>query len=213
MRHIGQRFAWLVGVATLGGAMIGPGSASAQSPSPDEIVEALKPRTLNRSLSLGAPAPRNFTDEDAALIDGLSSGRTRSLSAGQRERLAKVSAMRPKIDLDVPFDFNSSRIGPSALPVVRALGTALTRPELQGGTYVIAGHTDAKGRDQYNRVLSARRANAVKAYLVKEFSIPQRSLIAIGYGKDNPKNPSDPLAAENRRVEATNVSDIKSASR
>jgi hypothetical protein len=34
------------------------------------------------------------------------------------------------------------------------LGKALSDPKLQGATFLIAGHTDAKGSDNYNLALS-----------------------------------------------------------
>ena len=72
-------------------------------------------------------------------------------------------------------------------------------------TFTIEGYTDAKGGDQFNQRLSDRRADKVKRYLVAEFHIPAKELVAVGYGKRNLKNPSDPFGAENRRVRIVNV--------
>lgn len=176
-----------------------------------EILEALKPRGVTRSLSLGAaPAPRN---EDAAFIDTLKSPTTRSLSMGERNKVAAISAERPSIDLEIPFDLNSARIGPQALPAVKNLGAALARPELRGGTFLIAGHTDAKGSDVANQALSERRAAAVKQYLVQNYRIPAENLVSVGFGETKLKNTANPTAGENRRVQATNLTETKSAAR
>ncbi|MCG8421075.1 MAG: OmpA family protein [Proteobacteria bacterium] len=67
----------------------------------------------------------------------------------------------------------------------------------------IEGHTSSKGSDEYNRQLSARRANAVRAYLI-ERGITVGRLTSIGRGEENLKeNPDDtPVKREvNRRVE------------
>ena len=61
---------------------------------------------------------------------------------------------------------------------------------------LLAGHTDAKGGDAYNKDLSDRRADAVKQFLVTKYGLPAENLIAIGYGKERLKNTADPFAAE-----------------
>ena len=50
-----------------------------------------------------------------------------------------------------------------------------------------------------------RRATAVKRYLTEKFHIPAANLVSAGYGKEGYKNPTDPFAAENRRVEVINM--------
>ena len=66
----------------------------------------------------------------------------------------------------------------------------------------ISGHTDSRGRADYNRDLSTRRAESVKQYFVAR-GVDQKRLISIGYGMDRPisdnKTPSG--RAANRRVE------------
>jgi outer membrane protein OmpA-like peptidoglycan-associated protein len=76
---------------------------------------------------------------------------------------------------------------------------------MKGSTFLIAGHTDAKGSNQSNLLLSERRAQAVKSYLVKHFAINPGDLITVGYGKTRLKNKDQPESAENRRVEVVNV--------
>lgn len=65
---------------------------------------------------------------------------------------------------------------------------------------LIEGHADATGTDAVNAVLSLRRAEAVRDYLVS--AGVDRSLLAVeGLGSKEPRVPTDPFAAENRRVE------------
>jgi outer membrane protein OmpA-like peptidoglycan-associated protein len=66
------------------------------------------------------------------------------------------------------------------------------------------GHTDNQGDDAYNKDLSQRRANAVRAYLVKR-GIAAERLDAVGYGEEQPKADNETKAgrAANRRVEFT----------
>ncbi|MCH2046706.1 MAG: OmpA family protein, partial [Saprospiraceae bacterium] len=66
----------------------------------------------------------------------------------------------------------------------------------------IAGHTDDRGSDQDNKVLSQNRANAVKKYLIKQ-GCDTNKIQAIGYGEDNPVKSNKTIEgrAKNRRVE------------
>ncbi len=64
----------------------------------------------------------------------------------------------------------------------------------------IEGHADATGSESANTVLSQRRAEAVRDYLVKN-GVDQGMLAAVGLGAKVPKVSKDPFAAENRRVE------------
>ena len=91
------------------------------------------------------------------------------------------------------------------MPAVAALGKALTNPDLKGTTFVLAGHTDAKGGDTYNQDLSERRADTLKKYLIEKYGIATADLVTVGYGKTKLKNASSPDADENRRVQIVNM--------
>jgi outer membrane protein OmpA-like peptidoglycan-associated protein len=66
----------------------------------------------------------------------------------------------------------------------------------------VSGHTDNKGKPAYNKDLSQKRADAVKAYLVGKGIAPAR-LTAVGYGMEKPAGENDTAAgrAKNRRTE------------
>ena len=130
----------------------------------------------------------------------------RSLSPDERQRLAATANGRPEISVSVNFDYNSDRLGNAAIPAVEEIGKALASPKLSSGTFMVAGHTDGKGSDEYNQQLSERRAESVKAYLVAHYQIPASNLIAVGYGKSKLQNINDPFSAENRRVQIVNMS-------
>jgi len=68
----------------------------------------------------------------------------------------------------------------------------------------ISGYTDNIGNEQYNLVLSEKRANAVKEYLSGR-GIDKNRIIAKGYGSSSPKvsNDTEEGRAQNRRVEFT----------
>lgn len=188
--------------------------AAAQSVSSAQILKALAPPPpiITRSLSVTpAPGP-TLSPPDEAFIEGLRH-RSRSLSIEESDHVAELAKDRAKIDLEIYFDYNSSEITPKAEPQLRELGTALNSAALKSSVVVISGHTDAKGSDEYNQLLSQRRAEAVKSYLVQTLKVAADNLTTAGYGKRDLKNKADPFAAENRRVEIVNMSAKATASR
>jgi len=184
------------------------GVAMAQSnPSSQQIIDALKSkRPLTRSLS-ASPAEQAKKAETDKFVDTLRNRPTRSLSVDERQQIAAVAQERPRIDLKIKFDYDSANIAKAALADMDNLGKALTDPALNGGTFVLAGHTDAVGSEEYNQDLSSRRADSVKRYLTEKFSLAPDRLVTAGYGKTRLKNKDNPKAAENRRVEVVNMAD------
>jgi outer membrane protein OmpA-like peptidoglycan-associated protein len=85
------------------------------------------------------------------------------------------------------------------------VGRALTSSELQGGVFLVAGHTDGKGNSEYNLALSQRRAESVRQLLIEHFGLSPSSLVAVGFGREKLKNAADPLNPENRRVEIVRI--------
>jgi outer membrane protein OmpA-like peptidoglycan-associated protein len=179
---------------------------AAEQPSPEQIIEALKPPRVTRSLTTSPPDTARGA-EDTRFIDGLRNRTSRSLSTEERDKLATITKTRPSIDLEINFEYNSAAIGKRAMPQVTSLGKALTSEELKGGTFVVAGHTDAKGSDRYNQGLSERRADAVKRFLQEKYGIAPSNLVTAGYGESQLKNTGNPDAGENRRVQVINLAD------
>ncbi|MBQ8033273.1 MAG: OmpA family protein, partial [Elusimicrobiaceae bacterium] len=66
---------------------------------------------------------------------------------------------------------------------------------------VVQGFTDSTGSDEYNKKLSAQRAQAVYNYLVAG-GLKTLSITYVGYGKANPiaSNDTEEGRAQNRRV-------------
>jgi outer membrane protein OmpA-like peptidoglycan-associated protein len=172
------------------------------NPSKDDLVkrlecqddQACQPPPASRRRGFQAPGPARrgitfepFTEEDRKKLD-------------DDARSGKL----PSADLEIYFDYDKADITAAARQVLGPLGHALIDPKLVGNRFVLVGHTDAKGGDTYNQVLSERRAAAVKEYLVRTFGIAPERLVAYGRGKSSLKNTADPLAAENRRVQVIN---------
>jgi outer membrane protein OmpA-like peptidoglycan-associated protein len=62
----------------------------------------------------------------------------------------------------------------------------------------VAGYTDAQGDTIYNKVLSQKRADTVRNYLIRT-GVRSKVVKSVGYGEANPI--SDPTDISNRRVE------------
>lgn len=110
--------------------------------------------------------------------------------------------IRVNLPADVLFDFDKSDIRSDAAKSLSFLATII-RANPKGRTR-LEGHTDAVGNAQYNQALSERRAESVKAWLVKNESLDAAKLITKGWGKTKPiaTNDSDANRQKNRRLEA-----------
>ena len=84
------------------------------------------------------------------------------------------------------------------------LAQALKSKELGESKFAVEGHTDGKGRADYNLKLSQQRADAVRTFLASNGVMDAR-LAAVGKGATELANTADPLAAENRRVRIVNL--------
>jgi outer membrane protein OmpA-like peptidoglycan-associated protein len=186
---------------------------AAEEVTADQILKALKPKGLTRSLSGPAPTAKAISAEDQQFINSLRTKRTRSLSAGERQKVATLTKEKPSIDLTINFEYNSANITGQAQSTVNELGKALADPQLRGSVFLVAGHTDAKGGDDYNQKLSERRAEAIKRFLNEKYGIQAENLVTVGYGKTQLKNADNPTADENRRVQVVNMEASQQASR
>lgn len=110
-----------------------------------------------------------------------------------------------QLDLTVQFALNSDAIETASFALLINLGQAIADPRMGSQRVLIAGHTDARGTDEHNMLLSQRRAAAVKLFLSSVKPEISGRLEAIGFGESRLKNQSEPEAAENRRVQIVNL--------
>jgi len=203
-----------ISIVTIGAALsMTAGLALAgDTVSADQILGALKPKSATRGISIVTQADLAAQAKEASFVDKLRNRKTRSLSLGERQEIAELAATKPKIDLEIRFDYNSADISKSSMPAVQELGKALSNASLKGSTFVVAGHTDAVGGESYNQDLSERRADTIKNYLTEKYGLNGSDLVTVGYGKTQPKDPNAPMDPVNRRVQVVNM-DTKTASK
>ena len=104
----------------------------------------------------------------------------------------------------IQFEYNSAILTAESTDQLMELGKALSHERLAGESFVIEGHADAHGDNQYNKDLSFRRATTVKDFLVDESGVATQRLQVVGHGEERPKT-DDPYDPENRRVDVVNV--------
>jgi outer membrane protein OmpA-like peptidoglycan-associated protein len=101
---------------------------------------------------------------------------------------------------DVLFDTGQATLKPGATLAMNRLATFLNaNPQTR---IIIEGHTDSRGSEEYNEVLSERRARAVATELISRGISPDQ-LQTLGRGKGYPvaSNDTPEGRQQNRRVE------------
>ena len=92
----------------------------------------------------------------------------------------------------VYFDYDQAQIRPDARPILQAQATWLARyPQIQ---VRIEGNCDERGTREYNFALGARRADAVREFLVDD-GVNAGRITTISYGKERPVDPGHDEAA------------------
>jgi len=155
--------------------------------SPSAALPALAPAINDWSRKSGPGSIKGFSDLDKLLAQ------TGPLSA------ETAPIMMPG---DVLFDYAASALQQGAVESLEKLGRLLKRNPRS--RFIIEGHTDSFGPDDYNLRLSELRAESVKNWLVTNMGIPTDSIETRGFGKSRlivPASASMPDQQINRRVE------------
>ncbi len=106
-----------------------------------------------------------------------------------------------KKSLSIHFTTGSDEIMPGSYFTLDSLGDTMLA---FGNTYLqVEGNTDSRGNEPTNKSLSQKRAEAVKAYLVKNFNLDAKRFVTVGKGSGNPvaSNEDEDGRALNRRTD------------
>lgn len=159
---------------------------------------SLQKRTTTRTAETQAPVQRTITPEaTAAQVSSQKIVETLTTTAPD-----KTYHKTPNINLAIQFEYDSDQLKGSAWGQLDELARALKSPALANSQFMIEGHTDDQGADDYNLDLSYRRALSVSRALSERFGISSERLMIKGYGETRPiaDNRSDGGRALNRRV-------------
>lgn len=119
---------------------------------------------------------------------------------------ATTTAEPASVDLSsITFEFNSADLTDQARQQLNEVGKALSLSAFKDTRFMIGGHTDDVGSENYNQSLSERRAETVSKYLASNFNIPVTHLQPVGWGESKLKDSVAPNDAANRRVEIVNL--------
>lgn len=164
--------------------------------------------------------------------DGVSTESTLSMPLGKSERwmlvrannggydleIVEIKAMEQKVEVSasemlealnkngsialygILFDTGKDTIKPESEPLLSEIVSLLKQNP--GLKLSVEGHTDSQGQAKFNQVLSQKRAESVKKYLVKK-GVAQARLLTKGWGDQKPveSNQTEEGRAKNRRVE------------
>ncbi len=103
-------------------------------------------------------------------------------------------------DKKILFDYNKASLKKESYILLGSVIEALKPCKIT--KLLIAGHTDNTGDNAYNKILSTKRAESVRHYLIKK-GFKAKTLDAVGYGETKPiaSNKTKKGRAENRRIE------------
>ncbi|MNJ14622.1 Outer membrane protein A precursor [compost metagenome] len=122
-----------------------------------------------------------------------------------------IEPAHPTVELQAPWSLGGLLFASNASAITPELASAL-QPALQRlqanpqEHLIIDAHTDNRGSDEYNLLLSVRRAEAVRTYFIQQ-SVQTTQLTTKGMGESQPvaDNATEEGRSKNRRVELVSV--------
>jgi len=175
-------------LALVGAVMVGV-AACTPRPAPQGAVDN----------SAGGGQTNNPQYDNGARGNGVEGGALGSSAPGSAQDFSINVGDR------IYFDLDSSEVRPEARPRLDAQAAWLTRyPQV---TVRIEGNADERGTREYNIALGARRAEAVRSYLISR-GVPAGRIDTISFGKERPiaQGSNEDAWARNRNAHTAIVS-------
>lgn len=170
---------------------------------PAELADAERVLAVAEAQDDGSPREAHFAyvaerRAHTAMADARRDRIERDVALGTRD-LEEAEVGLTTLDAEVLFAPDEAALASDASEVLEPIAEQLRAPGVIG---VVTGFTDAEGTVAYNRDLSQRRADAVRAYLV-EHGVPSARLVVEGRGEATPiaSNATEEGRSLNRRVE------------
>lgn len=200
-------------LASVADNLPGPDLAAAASALKSSILS--KPVSSKQLLLPGNPLDNKIDNLDSKLLDHLNHQSDAGNAAAKRvqgfsnlddlmSRGGKLSSSTAPILMptDLLFEYGSDVLAENARLSMMKLGLLIMRNP--NSRFIIEGHTDSFGTDEYNFNLSQRRATAVVNWLISSLRLDTGRVEALGLGKTRLlASPNGSIAEQaiNRRVE------------
>lgn len=109
--------------------------------------------------------------------------------------------------LEVNFDIDAYEVKSEYISEIEKLANFMS--EFPQVNVSIEGHTSIRGTAEYNKILSKKRAKAIKSILIEKFNIASDRITTIGYGFERLLVPGNDEYShdKNRRIVAELSSD------
>lgn len=150
------------------------------------------------------PSPKTDADVPADSSLNLEALIADTLSA---DSLARLEAERARLEEminrimsdDVYFDYDRSELTENAKILLAQVAEVLVNENRF--VVIIEGHTDARGTEDYNISLGARRSMAVREFLIA-YGVEGKRLVPVSFGKERPKvlGADETAYSKNRRA-------------
>ncbi len=166
-----------------------------------------------RSLSAIIPGECALDSFENARGEDINLGKTRGIVLPNEPSSMPETVVQkdpPKdlaVAMRVEFAFDSYDLTPDTKQVLDRVAAVLADDLMKGNRFLIEGHADASGSDDYNLKLSKQRAHAVTEYLIEVHQIKATRLAYSGKGESELYDPQDPNSGINRRAEFRNLGD------
>ncbi len=162
---------------------------------PPAVIDAPEPAPVNSNeVVANITAQPDHTDEDSALIEKSlreEAGKNNTPLPGDTRSLAELMGIEnpgarsgvARLGADVLFAFDKCQLKNSArITMLQLAALILKNP---GTNFIIEGHTDSFGSEDYNALLSLQRAAAVREWLTKN-GVPVNNVYIRPCGNNNP---------------------------
>lgn len=167
-----------------------------QTPSANQVIDALSPEDAGNEGDIKHIGKSRSID--MSNLDATPKVNKKKLKKSINTAMQKANTKA--LSMQILFAYNSADLTQAAQDQLKPVGEALASEKLQNLGFVVEGHTDAIGSNDYNKNLSEERAASVKQFLVDMYHINPSRIQIIGKGKNDLFDPSNPASEVNRRV-------------
>ena len=169
-----------------------PANAKNQQNKAEHLIQEKLPWIYKAKIQVNAP--HMLSEKEAATPSPQKTNPLNTTSKDLQKTLDQATTS------PILFEPESADIASSSTNQLNKIAHALNQnPNLK---IIVEGHTNHVGLAKDNQILSQKRADAVKDYLIKQDLKNPTRIIAIGYGENKPicKEPSETCKSINRRV-------------